>query len=70
MASQIPLERDCFALYIVVIAAFAKYAFFGTRVSSMTRNLHALNLVPPRRDYIAVAILNFYEIVKVNPEEK
>ena len=29
----------------------------------MTRNSRALNLVPLRRDYFAIAILTFYEIV-------
>jgi hypothetical protein len=31
----------------------------------MTRNSRALNLVPPRRDYFAIAILTFYEIVSL-----
>jgi len=31
----------------------------------MTRNLRALNLVPPRRDYFAIAILTFYEVVTI-----
>ena len=36
------------------IAEYYKYAPFGYRVSGMTRNSHALNLVPPMRDYFAI----------------
>ena len=67
MASKIPLERDCVALHFVVIAAYAKFAPFGYCVSGMTQNSRALNLVPPWRDYLSIAILTFYEIVIIKP---